>query len=133
MAYLDYRTRPALSNDDLNGLFGRAYNKTMSVDFQRILRQSLTWVAGYDGDVLRGWINVAWDGFVHAFLVDRTAVDDPDGAIRSELVQEAIEVIRRDHPTVFKIHTECRSDEIRWLTELGLQEQPGGIVVLDRG
>lgn len=133
MGSLEYRTRPALTNEDLNGLFGRAYNKTMSVDFQRILNQSLTWVAGYDEHGLRAWINVAWDGFVHAFLVDRTAADDSDGAIRSELVRVAIEAIRRDHPTVLKIHTDCRSDETLWLGGLGLQELPGGIVVLDRG
>lgn len=132
MGSLSYRTRPALTNDDLNDLFGRAYNKTMSVDFQRILGQSLTWIGGYDGQVLHAWINVAWDGFVHAFLVDRTAVDDPDGAIRSELVREAIEAIRRDHPTVFKIHTDCRPDELDWLGDLGLQELPGGIVLLQR-
>ena len=132
MSPIEYRVRPSLTNDDLNGLFGRAYNKTMSVDFQRILDQSLTWVAGYDGHTLRAWVNVAWDGFVHAFLVDRTAADDPDGAIRSELVREAIEAVRRDHPTVFKVHTDCRPDEIAWLGELGLQELPGGIVILDR-
>lgn len=132
MSSLQYKTHSPLTNDDLNGLFGRVGNKTMSVDFSRILDQSLTWIAGYDGDVLMAWINVAWDGFVHAFLVDRIAMDDEDGAVRSELVRQAIAAIRRDHPTVFKIHADCRPDEIPWLVELGFQQLPGGIVVLDR-
>jgi hypothetical protein len=77
---ITWKTRTPLSDDDLNGLFGRAYNKKMAVAFHKILNQSLTWVTAHRNDELIGWINVAWDGFVHAFLVDRTAVNDESGA-----------------------------------------------------
>lgn len=39
-------------------------------------RHSLTWVGAFAGDVLIGFVQLAWDGGVHAFLLD-TAVD-PD-------------------------------------------------------
>ena len=100
----------------------------MAVAFHKILNQSLTWVTAHQNDELIGWINVAWDGFVHAFLVDRTAVNDELGALRRELVKQAVEAIRRNHPTVSKIHLDCREEEVAEFVPIGLQPLPGGIV-----
>ncbi|WP_221090290.1 GNAT family N-acetyltransferase [Deinococcus aquaedulcis] len=37
-----------------------------------ILSRSLTWVTAHDSDVLIGFVHAAWDGGVHAFLLDTT-------------------------------------------------------------
>ena len=37
-----------------------------------VLERSLTWVTAHEGDRLVGFVNVAWDGGVHAFLLDTT-------------------------------------------------------------
>ena len=47
-----------------------------------MLARSLTYVAAYDtvggGEQLVGFVNVAWDGGIHAFLLDTTV--HPGGA-----------------------------------------------------
>ena len=39
-------------------------------DFQQVLGRSLCHVAAYSDDRLIGFVNVAWDGGMHAFLID---------------------------------------------------------------
>ncbi|GAA3837438.1 GNAT family N-acetyltransferase [Streptomyces phyllanthi] len=36
----------------------------------RVRRHSLGWVCAWEGDSLVGFVNVAWDGGAHAFLLD---------------------------------------------------------------
>ena len=37
---------------------------------EQLARHSLGWVCAYDGDELVGFVNVAWDGGSHAFVLD---------------------------------------------------------------
>lgn len=63
--------------------------------FQSVLERSLVHVGAYDGATLVGFVNVAWDGGVHAFILD-TCVD-PDfrrQGIAVRLVQRAAEMAR---------------------------------------
>ena len=41
--------------------------------WSRVLARSLCWVTAHEGGRLIGFVNVAWDGGIHAFLLD-TAV-----------------------------------------------------------
>ncbi|AZI41746.1 N-acetyltransferase [Deinococcus psychrotolerans] len=52
-------------------LWALAWGGAGSPSLQR-LEHSLTWVCAYDGPQLIGFVNVAWDGGVHAFLLDTT-------------------------------------------------------------
>ena len=47
-------------------------------------RHSLGWVCARDGEQLVGFVNVAWDGDVHAFILDTlvTAAGAPPGCRR---------------------------------------------------
>ena len=58
---------------------------------QQLAAHSLGWVCAYDGDLLVGFVNVAWDGDLHAFLLD-TAVrpDRQREGTGSVLVREAM-------------------------------------------
>ncbi len=40
--------------------------------WQAVLERSLTWITAFDGETLVGFVNVAWDGGVHAFVLDTT-------------------------------------------------------------
>ena len=52
---------------------GRQTTKEHScASYAPVLARSLTYVAAYDGERLVGFVNVAWDGGVHAFLLDTT-------------------------------------------------------------
>ena len=62
----------------------------------RVRRHSLGWVCGYDGDRLVGFVNVAWDGGRHAFLIDTVVAADARGAgVGTRLVATAADEARR--------------------------------------
>lgn len=64
--------RGAFTNDELNALHADAFDhRLFDDDWQAQLdRHSLGWVTARDGDDLAGFVNVVWDGGVHAFIQD---------------------------------------------------------------
>jgi GNAT superfamily N-acetyltransferase len=69
---LIYRVNALPANEELNALFNAAWPKHTWRDFRPVLNQSLTFVCAYDGDSLVGFVNLAWDGGYHAFILDTT-------------------------------------------------------------
>lgn len=67
-----YVISPLVTNAELNRLFGAAWPNHVESDFQPILRRSLAYVCAYEGERLVGFVNLAWDGGIHAFLLDTT-------------------------------------------------------------
>ena len=63
---------PPIANAELNALRDAAWTQVGDQDWGPILQRSLGWVGATDGDRLVGFVNVAWDGGVHAFLLDTT-------------------------------------------------------------
>jgi GNAT superfamily N-acetyltransferase len=60
-----------------------------------VLQRSLAHVGAYDGDRLVGFVNVAWDGGVHAFLLDTTVHPDHQRqGIATSLVRRAAGLAR---------------------------------------
>jgi ribosomal protein S18 acetylase RimI-like enzyme len=83
------RNRP-IANDELNALRDAAWTHVGDQDWQPILQRSLGWVCATDGHRLIGFVNVAWDGGVHAFLLDTTVHPDfQRRGIGRALVEEA--------------------------------------------
>jgi GNAT superfamily N-acetyltransferase len=64
--------RPAVDDEELSALHAAAFRGTPQLQpwVDRLARHSLTWVGAYDGGRMVGFANVAWDGGVHAFLLD---------------------------------------------------------------
>jgi ribosomal protein S18 acetylase RimI-like enzyme len=90
-----YRLSPAVGNDDLNDLFLAAWAGHQRRDFQPVLRYGLAYVCAYDGGRLVGFVNLAWDGGIHAFLLDTTVHPDVQRrGIGERLVREAVEAAR---------------------------------------
>jgi GNAT superfamily N-acetyltransferase len=67
-----YLIDPPIANDVLNLLFALAWREHTTTDFRPILSHSLAYVAAFAGDAVIGFVNVAWDGGIHAFLLDTT-------------------------------------------------------------
>lgn len=67
-----YRVNPAASDGELNSLFAAAWPAHVTADFEPMLKHSLAYVCAYGGDKLVGFVNLAWDGGIHAFLLDTT-------------------------------------------------------------
>lgn len=71
-----YRSNPAVSNDELNTLFSAAWPDHVESDFLPILNRSLVYICAYQAERLIGFVNLAWDGGIHAFLLDTTVHPD---------------------------------------------------------
>ncbi|HEY9282440.1 MAG TPA: GNAT family N-acetyltransferase [Pyrinomonadaceae bacterium] len=67
---LVYRVSPPLTNDELNALMTAAWQDPARRDFQPVLNRSLAYVCAYHETRLVGFVNLAWDGGEHAFILD---------------------------------------------------------------
>ena len=70
MTDIIYQLNPTVTNTDLNRLFAAAWSDHHESDFAPVLGRSLVYVCAYADAELVGFVNVAWDGGVHAFLLD---------------------------------------------------------------
>jgi GNAT superfamily N-acetyltransferase len=93
---VEYKLNPVVTNEELDNLFSNAWpDKRPTGDYTSILSRSLGYVCAYLRDELVGFANVAWDGGVHAFLLDPTVRSDLQRkGIGSELVHHAKELAR---------------------------------------
>ena len=89
-----YEWRGAFRNAEVVTLHAEAFEYTAGSDsvdvWARVSRHSLGWVCARDGESLVGFVNVAWDGAVHAFLLDAMVASDARRrGIGRELVRRA--------------------------------------------
>ena len=68
--------RPNLNDAELNSLFAASWSEHAVRAFGPILRRSLTYFGAYQESTLVGFVNVAWDGGAHAFLLDPTVAPE---------------------------------------------------------
>ena len=88
---VDYRWRGAISDAELVALTDSYGGNSMAGWWDRVRPRSLGWVAARaaDGSAV-GFVNVAWDGSDHAFLIDtKVRVDQQHRGIGTELVRIA--------------------------------------------
>jgi GNAT superfamily N-acetyltransferase len=76
-----YTWRGRVENEELNELHAEAFEtRVYSTDewnwVELLDRHSLGWVVARDGDRLVGFVNVLWDGLVHAWLQDTMVASD---------------------------------------------------------
>jgi len=92
---LHYEWRAPFANADLNALHAEGFrHRPVDVDWRRqVERHSLGWVCAYDEGRLVGFVNVAWDGRVHAFVVDTVVAH---GARRRGVGTRLLELAARE-------------------------------------
>ena len=94
-AEIVYRVNPAVTNEVLNELFAASSPEHTAGDFKPELGHSLAFVCAYEGERLVGFVKLAWDGGIHAFLLDPTVHPDRRRrGIGTQLVKRAIDVAR---------------------------------------
>ena len=69
---ISFNWRGDFDNAEVNELHAEAFgHRVLEDDWQAQVQQhSLGWVCARDGGRLVGFVNVAWDGGVHAFVLD---------------------------------------------------------------
>jgi GNAT superfamily N-acetyltransferase len=90
-----YQRNPILNNRQLNELSAASWDTPSDSDFNPILERSLGYIGAFDGELFIGFINIAWDGCEHAFLLDTMVRPEfRRQGIGRELVTEAISLCR---------------------------------------
>ncbi|MGW8575643.1 GNAT family N-acetyltransferase [Streptomyces niveus] len=75
---ITYEWRGDFENAAVNALHAESFgHRTLDIDWlARVRRHSLGWVCAWRGSRLVGFVNVAWDGGVHAFVLDTVVSGD---------------------------------------------------------
>ena len=98
MTSIDYRLSPPVSDAALNALYAVSWPKHTHWDFTAVLERCLVYVCAYDrdqADRLVGFVYGAWDGGVHAFLLEPTVHPDyRRHGIGTQLVHHVRDVAR---------------------------------------
>ena len=95
-AAIAYRVNPTVTNAELDQLYLASWpNHHPPYDFRPELEYSLAYVCAYEGAELIGFARLAWDGGVHAFLLEPTVRPDfRRRGIGRALVARAVAVAR---------------------------------------
>ena len=89
-----YEVRAGVDPARLQALFAAAWGAPKP-GYEDVFAHSFTWITAWTAGELVGFVNVAWDGYVHFFLLDTTVhPDHQHGGICERLVEEAIEACR---------------------------------------
>ncbi len=93
MSLIAYRISEPVSERALNDLFAISWPDHAPLSPETLQQHSAGWVCAFDGDALVGFVNVAWDGATHMFLLDTTvAPSHRRRGIGSHLVRTAVEL-----------------------------------------
>ena len=124
-----YRERPAVTNAALNALFADAWPQHSAKDFQAVLAQSLGHVCAYAAGEVIGFVNVAWDGGLHAFLLDPTVRSDMRRrGIGRELVRRARDLARKAEAKW--LHVDYAPEHRGFYLACGFRETQAGLIDL---
>lgn len=121
--------RPPLTDAALNTLFAAAWPGYREMSFGPVLARSLTWIAARSGDTLVGFVNLATDGGMHAFVLDTTVHPDwQRRGIGRRLVRAAIDEARAAGLTWVHVDYEPHLDE--FYRGCGFRPTPAGVLRL---
>ena len=98
---IEFKISPKVSVEELNDLLKEAWPNHVDSDFSH-LSKSLGFVCAYSDDRLVGFVNVAWDGASHAFLLDTT--------VHPQYQRQSIGLA-----LISKVKIMCKTNGIEWL------------------
>jgi len=126
---VEFRTDPRPPEHVFAPLMRDAWGADWTGDLDSILDRSLVHVGAYEGETLIGYVNVAWDGGVHAFLLDPTVhPSHRRRGIGSGLVKRAIEIARDRGATWMHVDYEPHLDS--FYKSCGFRDTTAGVLKL---
>jgi GNAT superfamily N-acetyltransferase len=127
---VEYKISEPVSDVELNELFSASWPKHRDVEFQTVLRSSMAYVCAYHAGKLIGYVNAAWDGKTHAFILDTTV--HPDHRLRGigkELVVHALEQARIRG--VAWVHVDYEPLLRRFYAQCGFRPSEAGVLSVE--
>lgn len=128
---IDFRLNAPVDGASLRTLFAAAWGDDEHADYaERVLPRSLAYVCAYEAARLAGFVNLAWDGGVHAFLLDATVHPQYQRrGIGREMVRRA-EAAARDAGCVW-LHVDYEPALARFYEACGFKPAQAGLIRLD--
>jgi GNAT superfamily N-acetyltransferase len=126
-----YRLSPEVTDAELNALFEASWERHVPRPFGPVLERSLAYVCAYHSGELVGFVNLAWDGGLHAFVLDTTVHPTWRRAgIGRRLVQEAVDAARR--AGVAWVHVDYESKLRNFYAACGFSPTEAGLIGINR-
>jgi GNAT superfamily N-acetyltransferase len=130
---MDIRSDAFPENQALNTLRAAAWGQDLEMrDWTPVLERSLTHLCAFDGDELIGFVNVAWDGGGHAFVLDLCVhpLWQRQG-IATRLVRDAVAGARARG--VAWVHVDYVADLAGFYQACGFRPTEAGVISLHAG
>ena len=126
---IDYRTSEPVDGPALNQLMADAWPDHARTDPEVLHRHSAGWVCAYDGVQLVGFVNVAWDGATHFFLLDTTVAPSRQrNGIGAALVAAAVELSKQRGGDW--LHVDYEDELTSFYEGCGFGPTPAGLIQL---
>jgi GNAT superfamily N-acetyltransferase len=130
MLRLEWRAR--FANADVNTLHAEGFaHPVLDTDWRaQVERHSLGWVCAFDADRLVGFVNVAWDGGVHGFVIDTLVAGDRR---RGGLGRRLLEMAARESRAAGCewLHVDFEEDlRAFYFDACGFAPTPAGVIAL---
>ena len=126
-----YAWRGAFVNDELNALHAEGFGTRVRDDdwLGQVERWSLGWVTARDGEQLVGFVNVAWDGGAHAFILDTVTAM---GRRREGIGRRLVEVARDEARAAGCewLHVDFDEELRAFYAACGFTPTPAGLIEL---
>lgn len=125
-ATIAYQLSPHISNEALNRLFHESWDHHQERDFSKVLERSLLYICVFDKQALIGFVNIAWDGGEHSFLLDTTVHPNyRKRGIGTRLVKKAMEALQERGVTWLHVDYEAHLEE--FYTACGFTRTKAGL------
>lgn len=126
---IEYRRNAVVTDAQLNELFSASWPNHVTSSFRPVLSSSLVYVCAYQEARLVGYINVAWDGRFHAFILDPTVHPGcRRQGIGEQLVLGAI-AAAREHGVVW-VHVDFEPRLREFYARCGFRATEAGVIHL---
>ena len=115
-----------MTNEELNQLSLACWPDHDWSDFGPVLARGLAYVRAYEGERLVGYVNLAWDGGIHAFVLDTTVRPSPRRrGIGRRLVEHAVQAARERG--IVWIHVDFEPHLARFYEQCGFRSTLAGL------
>lgn len=126
-----YQVSPPVTNEELNLLFAAAWPGHIPSNFDSVLSRSLAYICARYNERLIGFVNLAWDGGIHAFVLDTTVHPDfQRRGVGRQLIQGAVAAAKGHN--IEWLHVDYEPHLAYFYQQCGFGPTQAGLINLQR-